>query len=96
MPALSKLYTKKEINKIREDIIKVDGDMCAICKKPRSAFKNKLSVDHNHKTGRIRGILCYYCNRRLVGRLTIESATKILNYLLSYDLPDKSNNSRFF
>jgi len=58
---------------------------CAICKKHQSNFKNSLHVDHNHKTGKVRGLLCYYCNRRLVGRNTIESATKILKYLLKYD-----------
>ncbi len=33
---------------------------CAICKK-----KKKLSVDHNHKTGKIRSLLCHRCNIRV-------------------------------
>ena len=89
MPALSKLYTRKEIDEIRQQLIDKHGDQCAICKKPGSAFKKRLSVDHNHRSGRIRGLLCYYCNRRLVGRHSIETATKILHYLLAYDLPEK-------
>jgi len=34
---------------------------CAICKEP---FTNPSSafVDHNHKTGNIRGLLCFKCN----------------------------------
>lgn len=86
MPKLSKLYTVKEINSIRQRLIDEHGDKCAICKKPRSAFKNRLSVDHNHATNRIRGLLCYRCNKFLVGRNTIESASKTLEYLLKYDV----------
>ena len=38
---------------------------CGICKRPRSDFKNSLAVDHNHKTGLVRGLLCMVCNRAL-------------------------------
>ena len=87
MPALSKLYTKKQIDAIRKELIEKYGNFCAICKKPRSAFKHNLSVDHNHKTGRIRGLLCFRCNKFQLGRHTQESASAILDYLLKYDLP---------
>jgi hypothetical protein len=35
--------------------------LCAICKAPVVIGK-KLVVDHCHKTGKIRGLLCYNCN----------------------------------
>ncbi len=35
---------------------------CAIC---LTATKIKLCVDHNHKTGKIRGLLCNKCNKSL-------------------------------
>ena len=35
--------------------------VCAICKKENSNGI-KLSVDHNHKTGKVRGLLCQRCN----------------------------------
>jgi hypothetical protein len=38
---------------------------CAICGKHRSEFKNGLAVDHDHKTGKIRKLLCIKCNVRL-------------------------------
>lgn len=63
----------------------IQGYCCAICKKHNSLFVKSLSVDHNHKTGKTRGLLCFYCNHKLVGRHSIESATKILNYLTKYD-----------
>lgn len=38
---------------------------CAICRgKPR---KWTLAVDHDHKTGEIRGLLCSRCNHKLLG-----------------------------
>lgn len=64
----------------------LQGKKCAICQKPATAFKNRLAIDHNHKTGKVRGLLCFYCNKRMVGRNTIETAEKILNYLLKYDV----------
>jgi len=84
---LNKIYTRKQIDAIREELILKHGDQCAICKRPRSAFKNRLSVDHAHKTGRIRGLLCFFCNKRIIGRHTLETAKQIMDYLLKYDLP---------
>lgn len=49
-------------------ILKFQGGLCAICKFPPKTGGNRLSVDHNHKTGLVRGLLCWNCNRAL-GRL---------------------------
>lgn len=50
---------------------------CSVCKD-----KSSLSVDHNHTTGKIRGILCNNCNRG-IGLLgdTPESLLKAYKYL---------------
>jgi hypothetical protein len=85
---LSKLYTTKQITEIRNKLIQEHGNKCAICQKPREAFKKSLSVDHNHKTNKIRGLLCYRCNKFRVGRQTIETTKEVLEYLLKYDLPE--------
>jgi len=85
MAKLNKLYTRKEIDRIRNELISTYGNKCSICQKSRDKFKNSLAVDHNHKTGQIRGLLCFYCNKRVVGRHDLASATKVLNYLQKYE-----------
>jgi Recombination endonuclease VII len=57
------------------------GGKCGVCGKAESEFKNRLAVDHNHKTGQVRGLLCYRCNKFVVGRHTLESALRLLAYL---------------
>ncbi len=42
---------------------------CAICGKHHTEFKKALSVDHDHKTGEIFGLLCTFDNHRFVGRV---------------------------
>ena len=39
--------------------------VCAICKKPNNTEWRRLAVDHDHKTGKIRGLLCGKCNSDL-------------------------------
>jgi hypothetical protein len=38
---------------------------CAICGEHQSKFKRALSVDHDHATNKIRGLLCMNCNLML-------------------------------
>lgn len=38
---------------------------CAICDIPGERFKKGLHVDHNHITGKVRGLLCIVCNTAL-------------------------------
>lgn len=43
-------------------ILVSQNNSCAICNRDASLFKKRLSVDHNHKTGTVRGLLCSSCN----------------------------------
>jgi hypothetical protein len=38
------------------------GGCCAICGRHQSELKKALAVDHDHKTGNIRKLLCARCN----------------------------------
>jgi len=38
---------------------------CGICRKP-GTDKLRLAIDHNHVTGRVRGLLCRNCNSRVL------------------------------
>ena len=40
------------------------GEVCKICKQDCKT-KYSLSVDHDHKSGKIRGLLCNRCNRAI-------------------------------
>lgn len=71
----------------RQKLANFFNNQCAICKRHESEFKKRLAVDHSHKTGRVRGLLCFYCNKFRVGRHTIESAKAVYEYLYKFDLP---------
>ena len=51
--------TEEQYNKILE---KQNG-RCAICNCQQ--HYQRLAVDHDHKTGMVRGLLCVHCNRGL-------------------------------
>jgi hypothetical protein len=41
------------------------GGLCAICGTDKPGGRGLMAVDHDHKTGQIRGLLCNLCNRGL-------------------------------
>lgn len=43
-----------------DEMLAEQGNVCMLCKKPSKTMK--LAVDHCHETGRVRGLLCTYCN----------------------------------
>lgn len=55
---------------------------CAICRaKVTDKNKRAFDVDHNHKTGKVRGILCSRCNRGLGAFL---DSPRLLNKAVQY------------
>lgn len=54
---------------------------CAICNKNITEFKRGLAIDHDHKTGEVRGLLCFCCNMALG---YFKDDTDLLNNAIKY------------
>lgn len=71
-----------------EGMIKEQGGKCAICHLAPSGHNShnrSLHVDHDHATGKVRGLVCYNCNHGL-GNFKDNPALLMaaMNYLLSH------------
>ena len=60
------------------------GGVCAIC--GERPAKYRLNVDHNHKTGAVRALICHSCNRG-IGYLrdSPEVLRKAANYIEAHE-----------
>jgi hypothetical protein len=53
------------------ELLVAQGGVCAICHQPETkvnrvtGYQHALSVDHDHSTGLVRGLLCSACNRAI-------------------------------
>ena len=75
-------------NQDYEMLLKQQSGCCALCGAEQPGGNNKhFDIDHDHETGVVRGLLCSYCNYRLVGaveqRLKKQgvSVTRLFAYL---------------
>lgn len=57
---------------------------CGVCGRHQRLFKQRLAVDHDHKTGEVRGLLCTYCNRRIISRHRRELGASLLQAAFEY------------
>lgn len=63
-------------------LIKKQSNLCAICNKPEMSKKKNLGIDHNHKTGKVRGLLCHTCNTFVVN--AVENYPELLEKAKEY------------
>ena len=84
---------KEALNNFNELVAK-QNNLCAICNVPESGIEAKtrkirdLSVDHDHSTNAVRGLLCSRCNRA-IGYLKDDSSLcfRAGEYLKKHELP---------
>ena len=73
------------------ELLKKQNDVCAICGEAESHGRpttrtkiQRLAVDHDDKTGQIRGLLCSQCNRHLLGSLKDKDGIAVLKNAIKY------------
>lgn len=57
--------TREDALKQYKNYLASQNNLCAICGQPEISARYRLNVDHDHITGKIRGLLCSLCNRGL-------------------------------
>lgn len=75
---------RRRYNMTREQYDKMHKNQkgkCELCGyEPMPPYRG-LHVDHCAKTGKIRGLLCAYCNRKIIGAIEKIGFKNIANYL---------------
>jgi hypothetical protein len=82
----------KRLYGITEDdfqrMLKEQNYVCKICLQPETATRNgkvkRLSIDHCHTTGKVRGLICHSCNT-VIGRYKDDAETfkRFVEHLIS-------------
>lgn len=66
---------------IVDDMLLSQSNRCAICKSEHPGSKGSWHIDHDHSSGKVRGLLCHYCN---IGLGHFKDSQSILKSALSY------------
>lgn len=67
------------------ELLKRQNGVCAICGEPETLVRKgtlcALTIDHDHETGQVRGLLCNNCNR---GIGLLKDNPDVLRHAASY------------
>ena len=76
----AKVYgiTLEQVQEMREQ----SGGICSICNREGKHHHKRLVIDHDHKTGKVRGLICSTCNS-MIGWCGEDTQTlqNLINYL---------------
>ena len=80
-----------------DELLEKQNGVCAICGEINK-HGWRLAVDHDHRTGKIRGLLCHYCNVAL-GQVNenVNTLSKMITYLTTHSramAPEKPGERR--
>lgn len=59
---------------------RTDPEACGVCGRPKGENR-RHDRDHDHRTGKMRGLACVRCNRELLRNTTLEEARLVVAYL---------------
>lgn len=62
-------------------LLALQGGTCALC--PATPKARRLNTDHDHATGKVRGLLCHRCNRALPAWIRVGWLERAIAYLLA-------------
>ena len=75
-----------------QEMLKEQNNLCAVCGNKESMVNSKsnkvqkLCVDHDHTTGKVRGLLCTACNKGLgILKDNPDIVLRGYNYLIKYE-----------
>jgi hypothetical protein len=94
--ACKRKYLKSNLKKFTgltleqfDEILKRQNGVCAICGKTEEINGQRLSVDHCHTTGMVRGLLCFKCNF-MIGQAndSVEILANAIKYITTFIKPE--------
>lgn len=78
-------HAKRKYGLSKEEILTLfatQNGKCAICKVPEVETGERFHIDHNHSTGKVRGLLCRSCNNFVV--VAVEQYSHLFDLTKSY------------
>ena len=89
-------YTQYGLNKGEYDImLEEQKNRCAVCRTDMPGQGKSWSVDHNHDTEQIRGLLCHHCNVKLVSAMDYMLENDLLERVYSYCAESSKGNTPY-
>lgn len=74
-------------------LFKFQDFKCAICQTLEPNGKGGWHIDHNHTTGKVRGLLCHHCNTAIG---SLQDSTRLLQRATDYLICNNANSRSNF